>query len=396
MEEVPKQSLGYNPVPKQELRNERKACAVHHITHIFRGMSSDLNTTFPFLKSLDISPAWEAAARRFLKEGGLTLVLGGPDTGKSTLCQYLVYRAYAAGKTAALVDLDLGQSHLGPPGALGLGLFPPRLPGDQGLFPEGLYFIGQTSPVGRVLEVAVGCRVLADQAKAQGINRVVVNTSGLISGPAAFRLKLAEAELLQPALILALARKQELAPLLRTLDGVAPTLLLPVSAQARRRVMEERRQYRQSRFRRYFAKARRLDVRLSEVIWQGPPLGWGEPLPPEELHRFSAGLNAPVLYGVAGDSRVTLVLDGPTPPPADAESMEGLHFLSRSALEHSLTGLLDTSCHTLALAVLLPSPWQEGRVRLWTPLPPCRLSQVRYLSLGRLKLTLTGREIPAI
>ncbi len=357
-------------------------------------MSSDLDTTFPFLKSLDIPPAWEAAAQKFLESDGLTLVLGGPDTGKSTLCQYLIYRAYAAGETAALVDLDLGQSHLGPPGALGLGLFPPRLPGDQGLFPEGLYFIGQTSPVGRVLEVAVGCRVLADQARAQGIGRVVVNTSGLITGPAAFRLKQAEAELLQPALILALAREQELAPLLRVLESGAPTLWLPVSAQARRRGLEERRQYRQTRFRRYFATARRLDLLFSEVGWQGPPLGWGEPMPPEELSRFSNVLNAPVHYGVAGDSRVTLVIDGPPPHPPAPFSLEGLHLLSRSSLDHCLTGLLDASRRTLALAVLLPSPWHEGRLHLWTPLPMSRLAQVKFLILGRVKLALTGRELP--
>jgi polynucleotide 5'-hydroxyl-kinase GRC3/NOL9 len=356
-------------------------------------MSSDLDTTFPFLKSLDISPAWEAAARRFLKEGGLTLVLGGPDTGKSTLCQYLIYRAYAEGETAALVDLDLGQSHLGPPGALGLGLFPPRLPGDQGLFPEGLYFIGQTSPVGRVLEVAVGCRVLADRARAQGASRVVVNTSGLISGPAGFRLKQAEAELLRPTLILALAREQELSPLLRVLKCGAPTLLLPVSALAVRRGMEERRHYRQTRFRRYFARARRLDLWLSEVVWQGPPLGWGTPLPPEELRRFSASLNAPVLYGVAGDSRVSLVIDGAPPQPAAPFSLEGLHLLGRATLDHSLTGLLDASRRTLALAVLLPSPWHEGRLHLWTPLSPGHLPQIKYLSLGRVRLSLTGREL---
>jgi polynucleotide 5'-hydroxyl-kinase GRC3/NOL9 len=359
-------------------------------------MSLIPDSNFPFLKSLDIPPAWEAAARRFLKEGGLTLVLGGPDTGKSTLCQYLIYRAYAAGEASALVDLDLGQSHLGPPGALGLGLFPPRRPGDQGLFPEGLYFIGQTSPVGRVIEVAVGCRVLADRARDRGASRVVVNTSGLITGPAAFRLKQAEAELLQPSLILALAREQELAPLLLILDSGAPTLLLPVSAQARRRGMEERRHYRQTRFRRYFARARRLDLLLSELAWQGPPLGWGEPLPPEELSRFSNVLNAPVLYGVAGDSRVTLVIDGPPLHPAAPLSLEGLHLLSRFSLDHCLTGLLDACRRTLGLAVLLPSPWQEGRLHLWTPLPPGRLSQIRYLSLGRVKLSLTGRELPAI
>ena len=148
-------------------------------------MNHPSEENFPFLEHLDIPQDWEAAARRFLGQGGLALVLGSPGTGKSTLCQYLIYRAYVAGEPVALVDLDLGQSHLGPPGSLGLGLFPPRFPGDYGLFTEGLYFIGQTSPVGAVLEVTIGCRILVDEARTRGVDRLVVNTSGLIHGPAA-------------------------------------------------------------------------------------------------------------------------------------------------------------------------------------------------------------------
>ena len=168
---------------------------------------------------MEIPPAWEAAARRWLEVGGAALVLGAPDAGKSTLSRYLVYRAYAAGLPVGLVDLDLGQSHLGPPASLGLGLFPPLVPGDDSLCPQGLYFIGQTSPLGVILEVAVGCRVLADQGASQGINRLVVNTSGFVQGLGALRLKQAQAELLRPGLILALQQDLELEPLLRGLEG---------------------------------------------------------------------------------------------------------------------------------------------------------------------------------
>jgi polynucleotide 5'-kinase involved in rRNA processing len=350
---------------------------------------------FSFLTHLDIPPAWEAAARRFLEEGGLTMVLGGPGAGKSTLCQYLIYRAYVAGEPVALVDLDLGQSHLGPPGALGLGLFPPRFPGDAGLFPEGLYFIGQTSPVGAVLEVTVGCRILVDEARHRGMNRLVVNTSGLIQGPAACRLKQAEVELLQPTLLLALARDRELVPLLRSLSHENKTLALPVSSRAVLRSPEDRRQYREARFRRYFDQARRLDLSLSEIVWHGPPLGWGEPLSPADLGRWSAILGEQVLYGVARDTHTVLLLDHsesdlPSPAP-----QERVHLLGRAALEHHLVGLWDASHRTLALGLLLPSSWLEGCLRIWTPLPASQTSQVRSLSLGRVKLSLTGRELAA-
>jgi polynucleotide 5'-hydroxyl-kinase GRC3/NOL9 len=356
-------------------------------------MSPSPDPIFPFLKNLDIPPAWEDATRRFLGTDGVTMVLGGPDTGKSTLCQYLVYRAYVAGEPVALVDLDLGQSHLGPPGALGLGLFPPRFPGDRGLFPEGLYFIGQTSPVGAILEVAVGCRVLVDQARAQGVTRLLVNTSGLVRGVVAHRLKQAEVELLQPQLLLALDREGELGPLLRTLDqGHSGLLSLPVSSGALRRGMEERRLYREERFRRYWERSRPLDLSLSEVVWHGPPLGWGEPLTSADLSHWSTIIGEQVLCGVAGDSLLTLVMDQPASCPPSPESRERLHFLDRKALEHHLVGLWDRFQHTLALGLLLPSPWHEGTLRIMTPWPASRITEIKGLSLGRLKLSLSGRE----
>jgi polynucleotide 5'-kinase involved in rRNA processing len=222
---------------------------------------------------------------------------------------------------------------------------------------------------------------------------LVVNTSGLVWGVAAHRLKQAKMELLRPHLVLALEREGELSSVLRTLDQGANTLRLPVSTQALRRGQEERRLYRESRFRRYFEKGRPLDFSLAEIVWQGAPLGWGEPLPPEELSRWSARLGQTVRYGVAGDSRVALLVDNPASCPPLADFQDRVHLISRSSLEHRLLGLWGGSRRTLALGVLLPSSWTEGRVQVFTPLPASMIPEVKRLSLGRLRLSLSGREL---
>lgn len=409
------------------------------------GDRPDLLNFFPFLAQMEVLPEWEAAVQEFLKAGGPVMVLGGPDTGKSTLSRYLLYRAFTAGLPAALVDLDLGQSHLGPPTALGLGLYPPRRPGDDSLFPDGLWFIGQTSPVGAILEVSVGCRVLVDEAARRRVRHVVVNTSGLVAGPGAWRLKKAQVVLLQPPLLLSLERAGELTPLLRALvgkesdgekdepghsrhqtlpplvggggeEGENPqshttpspkienrkpkTLLLrlPVSSRVIRRSPEDRRRYREERFRRYFRKARRLTLPWPGLVWEGQPWGLGDPVEEAELGQWSHQLGVPAFYGERQERRVVLLLEDPPPEPRrpahpDRPEGEAVHWISWKGLHLRLVGLLDAAHRTLALGIILPGPWNPRTLALWTPLAPGMAFQTRFIKLGKMKLTLEGREL---
>jgi polynucleotide 5'-kinase involved in rRNA processing len=50
------------------------------------------------------------------------MLIGERDTGKSTLCRYLTHRWQAACGRCLLLDVDLGQPLLGPPGRVSLHL----------------------------------------------------------------------------------------------------------------------------------------------------------------------------------------------------------------------------------------------------------------------------------
>lgn len=347
---------------------------------------------FPFLATLDLPPAWVEAADRFVASGGTAMILGGTDSGKSTLSRYLIYRAYVAGEPVGLMDLDLGQSHVGPPAALGLAAFPPHVPGDDPLFPEELYFIGQTSPVAAVLEVVVGARVLADAAAARGLTRLVVNTSGLVSGGAAVRLKRGQAELLRPAFLLALERGDELTPLLRALGEVAPLFRLPVSPRALGKSPEVRRLYREQRFREYFLAARELRLPFRSVQLRGRFFGEGRPLSRRERDEWARRLGVLVLAGEISLQR-RLLLVSAVPKPEALLEVPLVHLLPWPTLDYCLVGLLDGGHRTLAVGILLPSPWQERCWRILTPLAPEKGQGVRFLHLGRLRLTPEGQEL---
>ena len=350
--------------------------------------------------AIDLPPEWEAAAAAALAADGVTLILGGPDCGKSTFCRYVLGLAQKAEKPIAFIDGDLGQSHLGPPATLGLNLYPPHHPDDTGLHPDTLYFIGQTSPPGRLLELVVGLRRLLESSRRRGCRRIIVNTSGFIGGPAALRLKMAKAETLAPNLCLGLQRHRELEPILTPLRHCCPNVLtLPVSDQARSRLFTERRHYRQERFAAYFASASPRHLDLDKVVWLGFPFGQGQPSP-SDRRQFSELLGTEVLHAeVMADGRLMLIggrsLSAAEITPACRESAPaGISWVNWGNLELRLVGLLDHNLLALSLGLLLPSAWDRQQIIMHTPLPSRLLHRVKFCRLGKMRLDLAGQELP--
>lgn len=68
--------------------------------------------------ALDIPAAWKALRPNQLH--GLIMVIGAPDSGKSTFCRYLYSQLLAQMRPCAYLDGDPGQTFLGPPTTLSL------------------------------------------------------------------------------------------------------------------------------------------------------------------------------------------------------------------------------------------------------------------------------------
>ncbi|GAI15744.1 unnamed protein product, partial [marine sediment metagenome] len=65
---------------------------------------------------------WLEVANKILKDRGAVLVLGATDTGKS-ICTLLFANFWAKhGRKVGIVDVDMGQSDLGPPTTMGMVL----------------------------------------------------------------------------------------------------------------------------------------------------------------------------------------------------------------------------------------------------------------------------------
>jgi polynucleotide 5'-hydroxyl-kinase GRC3/NOL9 len=219
------------------------------------------------VKDISISPEWKAAAEMISRQAGIVLVIGVPGSGKSTLSRYLVYYLTHGHRTVALIDCDVGQTHLGPPTTIGMKLYkepPDRL---DTLQPDYMRFIGAPSPVGHISEVVHGTKWLSDNARHEGAEGVIINTSGLILGPAGAELKLSKVDVVAPEYVLALQESSEIESLLMDITRRSPVSItrLPVSDDARNRSLEVRRRLREEKYRVYFKDAKTMELPVSLV-----------------------------------------------------------------------------------------------------------------------------------
>jgi len=217
------------------------------------------------MSSVGVPDAWTALLPMLRGGPPHVMAVGAVDAGKSTLCRWLA-EALALDQDTWLVDADLGQSQLGPPASIGCGKA-----GSPRVSAEHAFFVGDVSPAS-CLAACLGAFARATRSVEQaGARRMVVDTSGWVSGPEAVALKLAKGGILGAAHIVLVERERELQAFRRAWRGLPEFplhVLAPVAAVVRR-PMDERRTFRETAFRRALEGAVECELDLGEIAISG-------------------------------------------------------------------------------------------------------------------------------
>ncbi len=218
------------------------------------------------------SEAWRTALDQVL-DARVIVAIGTSDAGKTTLVTMLAGELASGGVRVAIVDADVGQSEIGPPTTVGLG----RVTGRVGRLSEAtlvaLHFVGVSSPARDITGVVEGARRMTDRARADGFERVLVDTSGLVAGWPGRLLKQRKIDAIDPDLLLVLERADECEPVARRYEGAQRPRVVRLAAggHPRSRSQTIRRRHRATALDRYLADAGLLSLDLARLVVRTPP-----------------------------------------------------------------------------------------------------------------------------
>ncbi|HEY3298079.1 MAG TPA: Clp1/GlmU family protein [Armatimonadota bacterium] len=351
--------------------------------------------------ALNLPDAWRAHIDHILAHPGITVAVGDVDTGKTSFCALLANCALEKGISTAVVDCDLGQSEIGPPGTIGLGIVGSPIASLGDLEPEELYFVGTTSPVGHLLAMVTGTGKLVGSPTAADKELIIVDTPGLVSGLLGRKLQSSIIEALPARHIVALQKAKEAEHFLRFFDTWADCDVhrLPIAPGIHAKSPILRTQRRASRFHAYFTHGNSHELPLRELATSGTWLRTGDTLEPRYLKFAEKSLQTEVLHGERIDRGIYLVVKS----DYNRRGLDALQeqFKTRSIVTvpanrypNLLVGLMDEHLHVLALGIVKGISFRSQTISVYTPLRS--IAPVRSIRFGVLKVRPDGTEIGSV
>jgi len=239
-------------------RGKQTPVEIHSLSSFRVSLGEDAGVEV--LDGSTIPLSWREAGSALVELGeGVAVVVGGADTGKTTLCTFLSNYLIAEDRQVAVVDADIGQTDLGPPTTMAAGEVKARVTSLSQIMPSERLFIGLTSP-GRAKD-----KVIRSTKRLVGYHTTpgritIVNTDGWVSGNEAVLYKLQMLDELQPDITLGIGGS-DISPVLQA--GNRTTLLVGSPDTIKERSRFDRRELRSLGYQKYLAGASLRSFRMN-------------------------------------------------------------------------------------------------------------------------------------
>lgn len=344
------------------------------------------------MKKFTLHLEWQEVGERIAREGGIAMVIGAVDLGKSTFCAAVAFHALQFHKKVAIVDADIGQSDIGPPGTIGMGFAHPNMNELADIPLTALYFVGDISPQGHFLDMVVGTQKMVEKAISLGAQLVLVDTTGLVSGMPARKLKSFKIEAVRPAHLVALQKGGEVEHILKGWERTKWLNIyrLPPSPLAISRSFEERKANRERKIASHFSNALSLILPLDQLTFRNSPVFSAPSLHPSLVASLENKWGGRLFWGEGDKWGIVLIGESGyrmySTFSLEKELGRKVSIIAEEDLRNRYVGLMDEEGEYLEVGIMRRIDFGERQVHLLTPFK--EKEKVSTLVLGSLKIAL--------
>ncbi|MBS7655518.1 hypothetical protein KEJ50_03350 [Candidatus Bathyarchaeota archaeon] len=208
-----------------------------------------------------IPDSWQNLMQTILKEEKI-MVIGGVDSGKNAFCTLVINKFLKAKGKVAIIDVDVGQTEVGPPTTIGLGLIEEPIACLSNISTKLLYFAGHITPSRVKNKIVLGLKKMLQHPFSSSYP-TIINTDGWILGEEAKIYKIDLINAVSPSLIVGLGSEDVLKPILE--EASKPFVILDSPQLIRKRSQEERRILREDSYRSHLKNGKILVLPINQV-----------------------------------------------------------------------------------------------------------------------------------
>jgi len=233
------------------------------------------------------------------------MIIGETDSGKSTLTSYLVNMALMRGLRVIIVDGDIGQGDLAPPGYIGAAIVRNKIYDLRDLRADIFGFLGFTSPRYVRDLIIKKMKKTISYIEEREYDFCIINTDGYVTDEG-MDYKIDMIQELKPDIIICFKEiDKELLKRLKDFDN-APIVLSADKPEGVVKSLSERSERRLSQYFRFLKDGRDLSVGLSRIKISFMEDFYEHNLSNIELKEVAQRLSSNILFAKRADNKIIL------------------------------------------------------------------------------------------
>ncbi|MEM3131570.1 MAG: Clp1/GlmU family protein [Sulfolobales archaeon] len=333
----------------------------------------------------------EHVLRTCLEKECRVLVVGPPESGKSTFTAFLANYLRESRVRVGVVEGDVGQEDILVPTAIALAEVSKPVLWLRELEPILFKFVGCTSPQYCYSESILAIRELVDEGVNLGLKAILVNTDGWVNTASGIEHKLTIIRWIKPDVVVAMD-KEVYSYLLKCANSLTNVIYAPRPAVVRVRSKEERRELRTQAYRRYFSKGKVRRVKLESVgILNACALSGLSVSREELLESFKVPDNEleKIVYSTKIGDTLYLISREPLNITLDSEGVSRVVVITPKDARGTLVGLLGERMREVGIGVVTELDLSTQELAILTPWE----GGIRGLIIGKIKLSEDLEEV---